>query len=71
LVKAKSPIIAAQVAKTAEEKSKVTHEVSKNMSAINEIVGELDNKGKQVFAEFNNINDINQQLTKIISRFKV
>jgi len=63
--------LSTQVATAAEEQSNVTHEVSKNMTAINEIVGELDNNGKQAFAELNSIDDINQQLTEIISRFKV
>ena len=63
--------LSTQVATAAEEQSNVTHEVSKNMTAINEIVGELDNNGKQALAELNSIDDINQQLTEIISRFKV
>ncbi|OUR80079.1 methyl-accepting chemotaxis protein [Colwellia psychrerythraea] len=63
--------LSTQVATAAEEQSNVTHEVSKNMTAINEIVGELDNNGKQTLAELNSIDDINQQLTEIISRFKV
>ena len=63
--------LSTQVATAAEEQSNVTHEVSKNMTAINEIVGELDNNGKQAFAELNSIDDINQQLTEIISKFKV
>ncbi|PHR81293.1 MAG: methyl-accepting chemotaxis protein [Colwellia sp.] len=63
--------LSTQVATAAEEQSSVTHEVSKNMTAINDIVGELDNNGKQALAELNSIHGINQQLTEIISRFKV
>ncbi|PKG81586.1 methyl-accepting chemotaxis protein [Colwellia sp. 75C3] len=63
--------LSTQVAAAAEEQSNVTHEVSKNMATISEIVGELDKNGKQVFAEINSVDDINQQLTEIISRFKV
>jgi len=63
--------LSTQVAAAAEEQSNVTHEVSNNMATINQIVGELDKNGKQVFEEINSIDDINKQLTDIISRFKV
>ena len=63
--------LSTQVAAAAEEQSSVTQEVSRNMTAINEIVGELDINGKQVVEEINSIDDINHQLTDIISRFKV
>jgi len=63
--------LSTQVATAAEEQSSVTHEVSKNMTAINEIVGELDKNGKQVVNEINSVDEINQQLTGIISRFKI
>lgn len=63
--------LSTQVAAAAEEQSSVTQEVSKNMTAISDIVGELDQNGKQAVAEINGIDDINQQLTEIISRFKV
>ncbi|SFD75943.1 methyl-accepting chemotaxis protein [Pseudoalteromonas denitrificans] len=63
--------LSTQVAAAAEEQSNVTHEVSKNMVAINGIVGKLDANGKQVVEEINSIDDINHQLTEIISRFKV
>ena len=41
------------------------------MTAISEIVSQLDNNGKQAFAEIHSIDDINQKLTGIVSRFKV
>jgi methyl-accepting chemotaxis protein len=63
--------LSTQVAAAAEEQSNVTHEVSKNMATISGIVGELDKNGKKVFEEINSVDDINQQLTEIISRFKV
>ena len=63
--------LSTQVATAAEEQSSVTHEVSKNMTAINEIVGELDENGKQVVNEINSVDEINQQLTGIINRFKI
>lgn len=63
--------LSSQVATAAEEQSSVTHAVSKNMTAINEIVVELDTNGKQTFTEIHCINDINQTLTDIVRRFKV
>ncbi|MFT5718467.1 MAG: methyl-accepting chemotaxis protein [Oleiphilaceae bacterium] len=63
--------LSTQVAAAAEEQSSVTQEVSKNMTAINDIVGELDKNGKQVVEEINSIDDINHQLTDIISKFKI
>lgn len=63
--------LSTQVAAAAEEQSSVTQEVSKNMTAINNIVGELDKNGKQVVEEINSIDGINHQLTDIISRFKI
>jgi methyl-accepting chemotaxis protein len=63
--------LSTQVAAAAEEQSNVTHEVSKNMVAINSIVGKLDSNGKQAVEEINSIDDINHRLTAIISKFKV
>ncbi|WP_232771356.1 methyl-accepting chemotaxis protein [Colwellia sp. 12G3] len=63
--------LSTQVAAAAEEQSNVTHDLSKNMTTISNIVGELDQNGKQVLEEVNSIDIINQQLTEIISRFKV
>jgi methyl-accepting chemotaxis protein len=59
-----------QVAAAAEEQSNVTQEVSKNMAAINSIVGELDENGKQVVDEIKSVDGINRQLTDIVNRFK-
>ena len=63
--------LSTQVAAAAEEQSNVTHEVSKNMVAINSIVGKLDSNGKQAVEEINSIDDINHRLTVFISKFKV
>ena len=63
--------LSTQVAAAAEEQSNVTHEVSRNMVAINSIVGKLDSNGKQAVEEINSIDDINHRLTAIISKFKV
>jgi methyl-accepting chemotaxis protein len=60
-----------QVAAAAEEQSNVTQEVSKNMAAINSIVGELDENGKQVVDEIKSVDGINRQLTDIVNRFKI
>lgn len=63
--------LSTQVAAAAEEQSSVTQEIRKNMTAINNIVGELNKNGKQVVVEINSIDEINHQLTNIISRFKI
>ncbi|WP_339374915.1 methyl-accepting chemotaxis protein [Psychromonas sp. Urea-02u-13] len=63
--------LSTQVAAAAEEQSSVTQEVSKNMTAINDIVGELDKNGKQVVEEISRIEGVNQQLTDIIAKFKI
>ncbi|WP_028865865.1 methyl-accepting chemotaxis protein [Psychromonas aquimarina] len=63
--------LSTQIATAAEEQSCVTQEVSRNMSAISEIVGELDNNGKETFSEAENISNINNQLMSIVGRFKL
>ena len=63
--------ISTQIATAAEEQSCVTQEVSRNMSTINEIVGKLDNNGKKVLVESENIETVNNQLREIVGRFKL
>lgn len=63
--------LSTQIATAAEEQSSVTQEVSRNMSAINDIVGELDNNGKEALVESENIATINNQLVEIVGRFKL
>jgi methyl-accepting chemotaxis protein len=63
--------LSTQIATAAEEQSSVTQELSRNMSAINDIVGELDSNGQQALEEAQNISDMNQKLTGIVGRFKL
>ena len=41
------------------------------MSAINDIVGELDANGQQALEEAQRISDMNQSLAEIVARFKL
>ncbi|NOI68616.1 methyl-accepting chemotaxis protein [Vibrio sp. 99-8-1] len=63
--------LSTQIATAAEEQSSVTQEVSRNMSAISEIVGELDTNGKEALSESENIATVNHQLIDIVGRFKL
>ncbi|MGY3569580.1 methyl-accepting chemotaxis protein [Vibrio paucivorans] len=63
--------LSTQIATAAEEQSSVTQELSRNMTAINDIVGELDSNGQQALEEANNISEMNQKLTSIVGRFKL
>ncbi|MCL9781292.1 methyl-accepting chemotaxis protein [Vibrio sp. S4M6] len=63
--------LSTQIATAAEEQSSVTQELSRNMSAINDIVGELDNNGQQALDQAHSISDINAHLADIVNRFKL
>lgn len=63
--------LSTQIATAAEEQSSVTQELSRNMSAINDIVGELDSNGQQALEEAQTISTMNQTLTDIVRRFKL
>lgn len=63
--------LSTQIATAAEEQSSVTQELSRNMTAISDIVGELDSNGQQALEEAQNISDMNQKLTGIVGRFKL
>ncbi len=63
--------LSTQIATAAEEQSSVTQELSRNMSAINDIVGELDSNGQQALEDAHSIADINTHLASIVSRFKL
>ena len=63
--------LSTQIATAAEEQSSVTQELSRNMTAISDIVGELDSNGKYALEEAQNIADMNQKLTGIVNRFKL
>ncbi|MDN3611972.1 methyl-accepting chemotaxis protein [Vibrio ostreicida] len=63
--------LSTQIATAADEQSSVTQELSRNMSAINDIVGELDTNGQQALQDAQSIADINTNLTTIVNRFKL
>jgi len=63
--------LSTQIATAAEEQSSVTQELSRNMTAINDIVGELDANGQTALEEAQAISDMNHTLTSIVGRFKL
>lgn len=63
--------LSTQIATAAEEQSSVTQEVSRNMTAISEIVSELDNNSKEALAESETIASVNSSLANIVGRFKL
>ncbi|MFM2482391.1 methyl-accepting chemotaxis protein [Celerinatantimonas sp. YJH-8] len=63
--------LSTQIATAAEEQSGVTKEISRNMNAISDIVGELGNNGQKVLSDAEDIERINNQLISIVGRFKL
>ncbi len=63
--------LSTQIATAAEEQSNVTHEVSRNMSAISGIVGELNATGRETVSQTENIAAVNNQLAAIVRKFKL
>ena len=63
--------LSTQIATAAEEQSCVTQELSKNMSAISLIVGELDTNGRQALTDAKNISQMNEKLTRIVGNFRL
>jgi methyl-accepting chemotaxis protein len=63
--------LSTQIATAAEEQSSVTQELSRNMTSINDIVGELDVNGQQAVENAHNISTMNQRLVSIIGGFKL
>ena len=63
--------LSAQIATAAEEQSSVTLELSRNMNAINDIVGELDGNGQQALEQANSISEVNAHLVNIVGRFRL
>ncbi|WP_342665182.1 methyl-accepting chemotaxis protein [Vibrio rhizosphaerae] len=63
--------LSSQIATAAEEQSCVTQELSRNMSAINDMVIELESIGVQSMKDMGDIADINNSLTALVSRFKL
>ncbi|USD68172.1 methyl-accepting chemotaxis protein [Vibrio sp. SCSIO 43136] len=63
--------LSSQIATAAEEQSSVTHDLSRNMNAISDIVQELDNNGKEALNDAQSISQINGQLNEIVGRFRL
>ncbi len=63
--------LSAQIATAAEEQSSVTQELSRNMAALNDIVGELDSNGRRAVSDMDNIESVNDKLVRIVGRFKL
>ncbi|SDH21973.1 methyl-accepting chemotaxis protein [Vibrio xiamenensis] len=63
--------LSAQIATAAEEQSSVTQELSRNMAALNDIVGELDSNGRRALSDMDNIASVNDKLVRIVGRFKL
>ena len=63
--------LSSQIATAAEEQTSVTHDVSRNMNALNEIVNNLASNGEKTLAGMKTVAQVNQQLSDIVQRFKV
>lgn len=61
----------AQIATAAEEQNSVTHEVSRNMSSISDIVKELEEIDGITVERTENIATVNDQLSSIVNKFKL
>ncbi|WP_375754179.1 methyl-accepting chemotaxis protein [Vibrio sp. HN007] len=62
--------LSTQIATAAEEQSSVTQELSRNMSAISEIVNELDDNGHSALKDAEDVAEMNMHLVTIVNRFK-
>lgn len=63
--------LAAQIATSAEEQSSVTEEINRNMTAIQGMIETLNSNGNQTARSTHQLTDSNQQLVKIVKRFKL
>jgi len=59
------------IATAAEEQSSVAEDISRNMSAIRKMVGELSINGEATANETNNLSAANSQLASVVSKFKL
>ena len=60
-----------QIATAAEEQSSVSHEVTRNMTAIREMAQELAINGQATAQESVNVAVANEQLKSIVAQFKL
>ncbi|MGX9416623.1 methyl-accepting chemotaxis protein [Vibrio sp. WJH972] len=63
--------LSSQIATASEQQSSVTLETSKNMTAINDMVSELESNGQDALSEATNIASVNHQLVEIVGKFKL
>ncbi|MGF1759277.1 methyl-accepting chemotaxis protein [Photobacterium sagamiensis] len=63
--------LSAQIATAAEQQSAVTDEITRNMTAIREIVGELSVNGEATTNETINLAAANSQLKSVVSKFRL
>lgn len=60
-----------QIATAAEQQSSVTLEISRNMSALNDIVNQLNANGEESLNQTNNISNVSNKLSSIVQKFKL
>ncbi|MEH6531007.1 MAG: methyl-accepting chemotaxis protein [Photobacterium frigidiphilum] len=63
--------LSAQIATAAEQQSSVTDEITRNTTAIREIVGELSENGESITNETINLAAANNQLKSVVSKFRL
>ncbi|MDC0611328.1 methyl-accepting chemotaxis protein [Vibrio sp.] len=63
--------LSTQIATAAEEQSSVTHDVSRNMNSLSEIVNDLAENGEQSLSRMTDITQVDHQLSQIVGRFKL
>ncbi|WP_028108763.1 methyl-accepting chemotaxis protein [Ferrimonas futtsuensis] len=61
--------LSARIATAAEEQSSVTREISRNMTAIREMVTELGHSGDEVVQRSQEVDQASQRLTTMVARF--
>lgn len=63
--------LSAQIATAAEQQSSVTGEITRNTSAIREIVGEISANGGAITSETLNLAAANSQLKSVVGKFRL
>ena len=62
---------AAQIASSAEQQSLVTEEVSRNMTTIQDMIGNINRNGEETVSSTHQLTDTNGQLQNVVGRFKI
>lgn len=60
-----------QIAAAAEQQSVVSEEINRNMTAIQDMVGQLTDNGAQTMDSTHNLASSNEQLATIVNQFKL